>query len=228
MVCTVLAGLKWEHCTHLTWNMGHRMKWDHYKHPLSYHFVLCWGWSFLIRLYLWVSICSPKGSVCLRFVQCCLNRTSETIAGISLEKWVTDWSETTTSIPYYITVCLLGDVFSLYHLRWVPRSPPTKHKVMWLDVLVVVSLHPVTQISSKVCAVVSLVLPRQNCTKHRRYPQTWSNAKRSPRQSTKWFGKGCLWWSHFILWPRFQVRCVQWSHLFCHTKTLKTTDKLTP
>ena len=30
-----------------------------------------------------------------------------------------------------------------------------------------VSLHPVTQISSKVCAVVSLVLPSQNCTNHR-------------------------------------------------------------
>ena len=44
MVCTVLAGQKkWDHCTHLTWNLGHMMKWDHYKHPLSYHFVLCWG-----------------------------------------------------------------------------------------------------------------------------------------------------------------------------------------
>ena len=44
MVCTDLAGQnKWDHCTHLTWNLGHRMKWDHYKHPFSYHFVLCWG-----------------------------------------------------------------------------------------------------------------------------------------------------------------------------------------
>ena len=44
MVSTVLSGQnKWDHCTHLTWNLGHRMKWDHYKHPLSYHFVLCWG-----------------------------------------------------------------------------------------------------------------------------------------------------------------------------------------
>ena len=80
MVCTVLAGLKWEHCTHLTWNLGHRMKWDHYNHPLSYHFVLCWGWSFTISLCallgwsfrikscLWVSICAPKGPMCLWFV----------------------------------------------------------------------------------------------------------------------------------------------------------------
>ena len=30
-----------------------------------------------------------------------------------------------------------------------------------------ISLHPVTQISSKVCAVVSLVQPRQNCTNHK-------------------------------------------------------------
>ena len=30
-----------------------------------------------------------------------------------------------------------------------------------------VSLHPVIQFSSKVCAVVSLVLPSQNCTNHR-------------------------------------------------------------
>ena len=82
----ILAGLnKWDHCTHLTWNLGHRMKWDHHKHPLSYHFVLYWGWSFLIRLHLWVSIWAPKGSVCLWFVQFCLDRTSETIAGILLE-----------------------------------------------------------------------------------------------------------------------------------------------
>ena len=30
-----------------------------------------------------------------------------------------------------------------------------------------VSLHPVTQISCKACAVVSLVLPHKNCTNHR-------------------------------------------------------------
>ena len=178
MVCIVLAGLnKWDHCTHLTWNLGHRMKWDHYKHPLSYHFVLCWGWSFLIRLYLWVSTWAPKGSVCLWFVQfggaeqvrplhtpylksgsqaevrplqapliislcallewsfllwlylwvsiwapkgsmClwflqfCLGRTSETTAHTLLEIWFTGWSETTTSTPYHITLCFVGVIFS--------------------------------------------------------------------------------------------------------------------
>ena len=154
MVCTVLAGLnKWDHCAHLAWNLGHRMKWDHYKHPLSYHFVLCWGdlfaldyicgyqhellkgqcvygfysfawteqvrplhasylktgslaevrplhaslvislcallgWSILIRPCLWVSIWTPKGSVCLWFVQFWRSRTSETTAHALLEIWV--------------------------------------------------------------------------------------------------------------------------------------------
>ena len=153
------------------------MKWDHYKHPLSYHFVLCWGdlfsldyicgyqyallkgqcfytlyrfggaeqvrplhtpylksgsrdevrplqapliislcalleWSFLIRLYLWVSIWAPKGSVCLWFVQFCLDRTSETIARILLENWVTDWSETTTSTLSHNTLSIVGMLFS--------------------------------------------------------------------------------------------------------------------
>ena len=178
MVCTVLAGQnKWDHCTHLTWNLGHRVKWDHYRHPLSYHFVLCRGWSFLISPCLWVSICAPKGSVCLWFVQlggaekvrplhtpylksgsqdevrplqapliislCALlwwsflirsclwvsicapkgsvclwfaqiwrGRTSETTAHTLLEIWVTGWSETTTSTPYHITLCFVGVIFS--------------------------------------------------------------------------------------------------------------------
>ena len=44
MVCTCLPGQnKWDHCRHLTWKLGHRPKWDHYKHPLSYHCVYCWG-----------------------------------------------------------------------------------------------------------------------------------------------------------------------------------------
>ena len=34
---------KWDHCTHLTWNLGHQLKWDHYIHPLLYHCVLFWG-----------------------------------------------------------------------------------------------------------------------------------------------------------------------------------------
>ena len=144
------AQYKWDHCMHLTWKLGHQLKWDHYMRPLLYHCMLCWGdlfsldhvcgyqyallkgqcfyglysfggaehvrplhtpylksgsqdevrplqapliislcallgWSFLIRLYLWVSIWAPKGSVCLWFVQFCLDRTSETIAGILLE-----------------------------------------------------------------------------------------------------------------------------------------------
>ena len=44
MVCTVFPGQnKWDHCTHLTWKLGHWLKWDHYKHPLLYRCVLCWG-----------------------------------------------------------------------------------------------------------------------------------------------------------------------------------------
>ena len=44
MASKVLLGQnKWDHCTHLTWKLVHRQKWDHYKHPLLYHCVLCWG-----------------------------------------------------------------------------------------------------------------------------------------------------------------------------------------
>ena len=44
MVCIVLLGQNtWDHCTHLTWKLGHQQKWDHYKHPSLYHCVLCWG-----------------------------------------------------------------------------------------------------------------------------------------------------------------------------------------
>ena len=178
MVWTVLPGQnKWDHCTHLTWKLGHWLKWDHYKHPLLYHCVLCWGdlfsldhvcgyqyallkgqcvyglysfggaeqvrplhtpylksgsqdevrplqapltislcallgWSFLIRSCLWVSICAPKGSVCLWFVQFWRGITSETTAHTLLEIWVTGWSETTTCVPYYTTVCFVGVIYS--------------------------------------------------------------------------------------------------------------------
>ena len=178
MVCTVLPGQnKWDHCRHLTWKLGHRPKWDHYKHPLSYHCVFCWGdlfsldhlcgyqykllkvrcvyglysfawaepvrplhasylqtrslgevrplqapltislftmlgWSFLIRSYFCVSVWSLNVLGCVWFVHVCLDRTSETTAGILLENWVTGRSETTTSIPYYITVCFVGVIFS--------------------------------------------------------------------------------------------------------------------
>ena len=178
IVSTVWPGQnKWEHCTHLTWKLGHWLKWDHYMHPLLYHCVLCWGdlfsldhacgyqyallkgqcfyglyrfggaeqvrplhtpylksgsqdevrplqapliislcallgVIFLIRLYLWVSIWAPKGSVCIWFVQFCPDRTSETIARILHENWVTDWSETTTSTHSHNTLSIVGMLFS--------------------------------------------------------------------------------------------------------------------
>ena len=200
MVCTDLAGQnKWDHCTHLTWNLGHRMKWDHYKHPLSCHFVLSYcdlfslhhvcgypyvllkgqcvyglysfggaeqvrplhtpylksgsqdevrplqapltislcallGWSFFIRLYLWVSVCSPKGSVCLCFVQFWWDRTSETIAHTLLEIWVTGWSETTTSTSNHITLCFVGGDLGTQR-RWSNEktSPNKTHGVIMGD-----------------------------------------------------------------------------------------------
>ena len=76
--------------------------------PLSYHFVLCWGWSFLIRLYLWVTIWAPNGSVCLWFLKFWWGRTSETTAHTLLEIWVTGWSETTTTTSCHITLCFVG------------------------------------------------------------------------------------------------------------------------
>ena len=74
-------------------------------------------WSFLILLYLWVSIWAPKGSMCLWFVQFCLGRTCETTAHTLHEIWVTGWSETTTNTPYHITLCFVGsDLFSLDYI----------------------------------------------------------------------------------------------------------------
>ena len=75
------------------------------------------GWSFLIRSCLWVSIYSPKGSMCLWFVQFWWRRTSETTAHTLLEIWVTGWSETTTSTLYHFTLCFVGVIFfSLDHV----------------------------------------------------------------------------------------------------------------
>ena len=74
------------------------------------------GWSILIRSCLWVSICAPKGSVFLWFVQF-WRGWSETTAHTLLEIWVTGWSETTTSTPYHITLCFVGgDLFSLDYI----------------------------------------------------------------------------------------------------------------
>ena len=80
--------------------------------PLIISLCALLGWSFLITLYLWVSIWAPKGLICLWFLQFCLDRTSETIARILLENWVIGWSETTTCIPCYFTVCFVGVIYS--------------------------------------------------------------------------------------------------------------------
>ena len=80
--------------------------------PLIISLCALLGWSFLIRSCLWISICAPKGSVCLWFVQFWRGRKSETTAHTLLEIWVTWWSETTTSTPYHITLCFVGVIFS--------------------------------------------------------------------------------------------------------------------
>ena len=80
--------------------------------PLIISICALLGWSFLIRLNLWVSIWAPKGSMCLWFLQFCLDRTRETIARILLEIWVTDWSETTTSTLSHNTLSIVGMLFS--------------------------------------------------------------------------------------------------------------------
>ena len=82
--------------------------------PLTISLCALLGWSFCIRSCLWASICAPKGSVCLWFVQFWRGRTSETTAHTLLEIWVTGWSETTTStpLPYHFVLCW-GDLFAL-------------------------------------------------------------------------------------------------------------------
>ena len=188
MVSPVLSGQnKWDHCTHLTWNLGHRMKWDHYKHPLSYHFVLCWsdffsldyicgyqyelpkgqcaygfssfvwaeqvrplhtpylksgshdevrplqaplsyhfvlcwGWSFLIRLHLWRSIWAPKGSVCL-----CLYSFGWTEQVRPLHASCLKTGSLTEvrplQAPFHITLCpLLGCCFHIKSYIWMPKG----------------------------------------------------------------------------------------------------------
>ena len=85
--------------------------------PLVISLCALLGWSILLRLCLWVSICAPRGSVCLWFVQYCWGRTSETTAHTLLRIWVTGWSETTTSTPYHIPGCFVGgDLFSLDYI----------------------------------------------------------------------------------------------------------------
>ena len=85
--------------------------------PLTISLCALLGWSFCIRSCLWASICAPKGSVWLWFVQFWRGRTSETTAHTLLEIWVTGWSETTTStpLPYHFVLCW-GDLFALNHV----------------------------------------------------------------------------------------------------------------
>ena len=107
--------------------------WSETTTSTPHHITLCFigGWSSLIRLYLWVSIWAPKGSVCLWFVQFCLDRTSDSIAGILLENQVTDWSETTRSIPYHITVCFVVWCFLIRPSLWVPIWAPNGSVCLW-------------------------------------------------------------------------------------------------
>ena len=107
--------------------------WSETTTSTPHHITLCFvgGWSSLIRLYLWVSIWAPKGSVCLWFVQFCLDRTSDSIASILLENQVTDWSETTRSIPYHITVCFVAWCFLIRPSLWVPIWAPNGSVCLW-------------------------------------------------------------------------------------------------
>ena len=102
--------------------------------PLLISLCALLGWSFFIRLYLWVSVCSPKGSVCLCFVQFWWDRTSETIAHTLLEIWVTGWSETTTSTSNHITLCFVGGDLGTQR-RWSNEktSPNKTHGVIMGD-----------------------------------------------------------------------------------------------
>ena len=79
-----------------------------------FHITLCplLGCCFHIKSYLWVPKRTVQMSLCPWFVLFCLGRTSETTARILLENWVIGRSETTTSIPCYITVCFVGVIYS--------------------------------------------------------------------------------------------------------------------
>ena len=133
MVNTVLAGQnKWDHCTHLTWNLGHRMKWDHYKHPWSYHFGLCWGWFFLIRLYLWVSIWAPKGSVCLWFAQFCPDRKKWDHCRhftYKLGHWL-KWDHCKHPLSYHFVLCW-GWSFLVRLYLWASIWAPKGSVCLW-------------------------------------------------------------------------------------------------
>ena len=79
-----------------------------------FHITLCplLGCCFHIKAYLWVPKRTVQMSLCPWFVLFCLGRTSETTACILLENWVIGGSETTTSIPCFITVCFVGVIYS--------------------------------------------------------------------------------------------------------------------
>ena len=122
MVCIVLSGQnKWDHCTHLTWKLGHWLKWDHYKHPLLYHCVLCGGDLFPLDHVCGYQYALLKGQCVYGLYSFWWGTTSETTAHTLLEIWVTGWSETTTSTPYHITLCFAGMIFfSLDHVCGYP------------------------------------------------------------------------------------------------------------
>ena len=110
-------------------------------------------------------------------------------------------------------------------------------RVLCERVLVVVSLQSVTQFSSKMPAMVSLVLSRQNCINRKHTDPLGAHIdthrynlmrKDHPNKTQSDMIRGACSGLTSSCDPDFKVGCVQWSHLFCPAKTVRTTDKLTP
>ena len=148
MVCTDLAGQnKWDHCTHLTWNLGHSMKWDHYKHPLSYHFVLCWGDLFSLDY-----ICGYQYELLRGQFVCGLYSFGGTEQVRPLHTPFLKTGSLTEvrplQAPFHITLYpMLGCCFHIKSYLWVPK------RTIQMSV-------------SRVCAVLSGQNKWDHCTHH--------------------------------------------------------------
>ena len=123
MVCTVLEGQnKWDHCTHLTWNLGHRMKWDHYKHPLPYHFVLCWGDLFALDHVCGYQYALLKGQCVYGLYRFAGTEQLRPLHAsyLKLGHWL-KWDHYMHPLLYHCVLCW-GDLFSLDHVCGYPYA----------------------------------------------------------------------------------------------------------
>ena len=239
---------KWDHCTHLTWNMGHRMKWDHYKHPLSYHFVLCWGDLFSSHHFCWYQYALLKGQ-CIYGLCCFVWAEQVRPLHTPYLKSGSQGEVRPLQAPLVISLCaFLGVIFShqiisvginMSSYRFsvsmvctvLPGQNKWDHCISYLktrSLAVMRPLHAYLVIS--LCALLGWSILIRSCL--------WVSICAPKGSVFLWFVQFSWGWSENTAHTLLEIWVTGWSetttstpyhitHLFCPGKTVQTEDTLT-